>query len=265
MSLFEAFKQALKAVFKFDANNNLKTTIAGDEVGLAKESTLSSIHSQLDIKLSELRDALKGTDNKDFTTLEADVETLVNHVAKETTLSAIKAQTDKLQFDANNFLRVALASDEVNVAKESTLSSILSQLDIKLSELRDALKGANNKDFSTLEADIESILAQLDVALSTRASESTLSAIKAQTDKLQFDSKNYLKTSTRTQIEVHDEVVQAGEVLYIPSGTEVAFNNLTINGKCIVSGRCVVLGELVIGESGELVLDDNGELVLMDV
>ena len=79
-----------------------------------------------------------------------------------------------------------------------------------------------------------------------------------------FDSKGYLKTSPRTQTEVHDEVV-AGEVLYIPSGVEVAFNNLTINGKCIVSGKCVVLGELVIGENGELVLDDNGELVLMDV
>ena len=39
-----------------------------------------------DISLSALRDALKGADNKDFSTLEADVE-------------GIKAQTDKLQFD----------------------------------------------------------------------------------------------------------------------------------------------------------------------
>ena len=39
-----------------------------------------------DISLSALRDALKGTDNKDFSTLEADVE-------------GIKTQTDKLQFD----------------------------------------------------------------------------------------------------------------------------------------------------------------------
>jgi hypothetical protein len=46
-----------------------------------------------------------------------------------------------------------------------------------LDALRDALKGANNKDFSTLEADVEAILAQLDVALSTRASETTLASI----------------------------------------------------------------------------------------
>jgi hypothetical protein len=47
-----------------------------------------------------------------------------------------------------------------------------------LDALRDALKGANNKDLSTLEADVESVLGQLDVLLSTRASEATLSAIK---------------------------------------------------------------------------------------
>jgi hypothetical protein len=47
-----------------------------------------------------------------------------------------------------------------------------------LDALRDALKGADSKDFSTLETDVESVLGQLDVLLSTRASETTLSAIK---------------------------------------------------------------------------------------
>jgi hypothetical protein len=57
--------------------------------------------------------------------------------------------------------------------------AILAQTDIQLSQFRDALRGANTKDFSTLEADVESVLAKLDVALSTRASESTLSALNA--------------------------------------------------------------------------------------
>jgi len=47
----------------------------------------------------------------------------------------VKAQTDKLQFDASNFLRTALASDEVGLATENTLSSVLSQLDVTLSTL----------------------------------------------------------------------------------------------------------------------------------
>jgi len=166
------------------------------------------------------------------------------------------------KFDANNNLKTTIASDEVNIAKESTLSSIRSQLDIKLSELRDALKGADNKDFSTLEADVEAILSQLDVALSTRASESTLAGIKAQTDKLQFDSKNYLKTSPRVQLEVQDEVVEAGEVLYIPSGVEVAFNNLTVKGTLIVSGKCVILKSFTLDEFGNIILTETGEVVV---
>jgi len=117
----------------------------------ATESTLSSVLSQLDITISALRDALRGANTKDFSTLEADAE------------------------------------------------SILSQLDITLSALRDALRGTGTKDFTTLESDIEDIRnalssvgtdkllttpdnpSNLDVALSTRASESTLSSLNSKT------------------------------------------------------------------------------------
>jgi len=60
------------------------------------------------------------------------------------------------------------------------LEDILAQLDITLSAFRDALRGAGNKDFTTLEADVESIDATLDVPLSTRASEGTLSLISTE-------------------------------------------------------------------------------------
>jgi len=62
--------------------------------------------------------------------------------ASETTLSAIKAQTDKLTFDAANRLTVnaAVVANPSNLdvalstrASESTLSSILSKLDVNLS------------------------------------------------------------------------------------------------------------------------------------
>ena len=66
---------------------------------------------------------------------------------------------------------VKRALEAVGLLKKEDFDS---KLDISLSALRDALKGTNNKDFSTLEADIESILAKLDVALGTRASEATL-------------------------------------------------------------------------------------------
>jgi len=40
---------------------------------------------------------------------------------------------------------------------ETDLESVLAQLDITLSALRDALRGAGNRDFTTLETDVESI------------------------------------------------------------------------------------------------------------
>ena len=103
----------------YDSDNDLKKIrIDVDNVGLAKEDTLSAIKNalnsvgtdklltipdnppNLDISLSALRDALKGANNKDFSTLQ-------------TVIESIKAQTDKLQFDANNLLRIALAAAEI--------------------------------------------------------------------------------------------------------------------------------------------------------
>jgi len=67
---------------------------------------------------------------------------------------------------------------------ESDIESILDQLDLKISELRDALRGTGNKTLTDLETDLSNILSQLDVTLSTRASEATLSDVKANTDNL---------------------------------------------------------------------------------
>jgi len=175
----------------------------------ASESTLSSILAQLDITLSALRDALKGAGNKDFTTLEADVESILAQIdvalstrASESTLSAVDSKlgdirgalgsvaTDKMLTTPDNppNLDVALSTR----ASESTLSSVLGQLDIKISELRDALKQStiDTTVYTKSLADIWYQLTQtlaiheqtpwnppnLDVALSTRSSESTLSA-----------------------------------------------------------------------------------------
>jgi len=81
----------------------------------------------------------------------------------------------KLSFDANNYLYVNLGADSAGLLKKADLNfdangylnvnaqvvANPSNLDITLSALRDALKGANNKDFSTLEADVEAINSKL--------------------------------------------------------------------------------------------------------
>jgi hypothetical protein len=51
-----------------------------------------------------------------------------SNIATETTLSGIKAQTDRFQFDANNYLRTTVAGDEVGLARDATLQQILGEM-----------------------------------------------------------------------------------------------------------------------------------------
>jgi len=74
-------------------------------------------------------------------------------LATEATLSDVKAQTDKLQFDASNFLRTALASDEVGLATESTLSGIKTQTDKLQFDANNFLRAAIASDEVGLATD----------------------------------------------------------------------------------------------------------------
>ena len=57
----------------------------------------------------------------------------------------------------------------------SYLKTRIDNLDLSLSGLRDALRGTGNKTLTDLDTDLSNIYGKLDVALSTRASDSTLS------------------------------------------------------------------------------------------
>jgi len=102
----------------------------------------------VDISLSAHRNGILGVGSKTLTDIEAVLSSLKSALAS--------IASDKLLTTPDNpsNLDVAVSTR----ASESTLSSVLSQLDITLSALRDALKGANSKDFSTLEYDVESLL-----------------------------------------------------------------------------------------------------------
>jgi len=90
-------------------------------------------------------------------------------------------------------------------------------------QIIDALK----KVFAFVDDKLKVSDSQLDVALSTRASESTLSAIKSQTDKLSFVN-DRLKTSQQDDLLIRgDRTTTTDE--FIPSGMEFAFNNYTVS------------------------------------
>jgi uncharacterized protein YggU (UPF0235/DUF167 family) len=110
-------------------------------------------------------------------------------------------------------------------ASESTLADVKTntdKLDILLSQLRDSITAAspNNKTLNDLYSKLNDLLTELsqktepsdiqnianpsnlDVALSTRASETTLSGIKSQTDKFSFDASNRLAIQNEPNIDV---------------------------------------------------------------
>jgi len=166
----------------------------------------------------------------------------------------IKVQDNRipvpLQQDNGGAIYIVLKTDNIGLAKSSDISG---------------LKGSQNKDFTTLEADVESAVTKLTSidgkvatettlsAINTKvATETTLSGIKTQTDKMQFDSRNLLKIyMTDDQIQLVDRTTTTDE--FIPSGVEVAFGTYTIgtglttrvDGR-LVAKRIVADGRLVV-------------------
>jgi len=112
------------------------------------ESIYNKLNSQLDITSSTLRDALlsgtvsyPGGLDDIYNKLNTQLDVLLSTRASETTLGNIKTKTDNIPSDP---------------AREGgNLATILARLDITLSALRDALKGASSKDFTTLETELD--------------------------------------------------------------------------------------------------------------
>ena len=104
------------------------------------------------------------TDKSGFS-LTADYEA-AKTAASQTTVDAIKAQTDKLQFTTENDVKATLDGETVTVStnEDKTGYSLTSAYD----------------------------------AAKTAASQSSVDAIKTQTDKLQFTSENYVKAKAET-------------------------------------------------------------------
>ena len=107
-------------------------------------------------------------------------------------------------------------------AVEKALKSV--GFDISLSALRDALKGTDNKDFSTLEADVE--------------------GIKAQTDKLQFDDLLALFTNRLDSLaSLRKSLTIPSDSLYqIPEGqTVIVKDKVSVEGKLYAEGKLLVV------------------------
>ncbi len=142
----------------------------GEESGTNLLDEVQDILAKLDVALSTRASESTLIEVKNYLdTVETKLQTIIDKIdvnlstrASEATLTEIK-ETIGQESGVTVLTKLQNIINQLNVelstrASESTLSNIYGQLNISLTELRDAIKGTNNKDLSTLEEDIESIL-----------------------------------------------------------------------------------------------------------
>lgn len=110
----------------------------------------------------------KGVPSENIDNYKADISDL----AKEVTVQAIKSQTDKLKFNTDNDVKATLDGEVVNLSSETE-----AQID-------------------NIESNVTNV-DQYKADVSDLALEATAQAIKSQTDKLQFDVNNNVKSSAQ--------------------------------------------------------------------
>lgn len=135
--------------------------------------------------------------------------------ATEDTLNTIAGYLDTVETKLQSLIDKNQAQETGgNLALIKTdLDNIYNQLNITLSSLRDALRGANTKDFSTLQTTTDNIYARLDITLSSlrdaitgvspnnktlKDINDTLLLIKAKTDNLDVALSTRLADATYT-------------------------------------------------------------------
>ena len=121
---------------------------------------------------------VSAADNYIYQKLDAKVSTR----ASQTSVDAVKAQTDKMQFDANNYIKANV--QDKGVLNDPSASDIDAQL------------SSSHGSGSWETADVSNL-----------ALESTAQSIKSQTDKLQFDANNYVKANVQDKGILNDPSV----------------------------------------------------------
>ena len=123
----------------------------------AVEKALKSVG--FDTSLSALRDALKGTDNKDFSTLEADIEDIKGALDSVGTDKIRTSVVDALPESPFNLSKVA--GTALTGRDWSNDFAKLQNLDLTLSSLRDDLRGVDSRTLTDLHNKINDLLTEL--------------------------------------------------------------------------------------------------------
>jgi hypothetical protein len=144
------------------------SAIKNIKVVLEKQLSSRITNSKLQNLLNSFSGKISGLDGKTFTDIYGKLGGIFNGLTDILTELAKKTEPTDVQPVSAESLPLPIGA-----STETTLASLLGKLDITLSALRDAIKGEGARDFTTLEADIESMIERADVNLSTRLAEAT--------------------------------------------------------------------------------------------
>ena len=129
-----------------------------------------------------------------------------------------------LKVDIQGIESMKIADTEgtlINPATKENQETMISKLDGILSKDSFKVKDSSDNIINPATEDtLSAISSKVDVALSTRASESTLSGIKTQTDKLKFDDNNNLYTRRERVIDIAESYAETS-----PAASQTYYTN----------------------------------------
>jgi len=194
----------------------------------------------LDLSLTSFRDALRGANNRTLTDLYNQLSSIYGRLdvalstrASESTLSGLSGK----------FPSAAALSD----ALSNPTTTIIGAAGLGWDGTYWRRLAADTSGRLRISADVVANPPNLDVALSTRASESTLSAIRSQTDKLTFDANNRLAIQNPPNLDTALSTRASESTL---SGFSGKFPSAAALGDALGNPSTTIVGSALLGFDG---------------
>jgi len=171
--------------------DNLDTTISSR----ANQTTADAIKAKTDYLNFDASSNVKANVsdvsdlelNSAINTISTNLDTTISSRADQNTAIAIKNKTDQLYFDSSSNVKANVAD-----VSDLELNSAISNMDVAVSTRAPASTALSNAVWTDARA---AKLDNLDTTVSSRADQTTVNAIKSQTDKMLFDTNNFIKSN----------------------------------------------------------------------
>jgi hypothetical protein len=175
--------------------DNLDITVSSR----ADQATVNAIKSQTDQMQFDANSFIKsnvsGISNQELNTAIGRIDDTISSRASQVSVDAIKSKTDQMQFDVNSNIK----SNVVDVS-DTELNNAISRIDDTITSRAPASTALSNTVWTDERA---AKIDNLDTTVGSRATQTSVDEIKAQTDKMLFDANNKILATTSTSVGIY--------------------------------------------------------------